>query len=163
MVIYMKISFIFYNNKMSKRKPTPDWQWKDWRPIEWYEWIYDINELWQVRTYRRKGSNGNPSHLESEPVCYKLPLKFYSRWKRAPILEIELRDEFNCYKKFSIWRLVAYHFIWWFKYKDDILIEHRDWDYRNNCVDNLILIEGFKFRKRKRKSWERLEKKLFWN
>ena len=145
---------------MSKRKPTPYRQWESWKPIEWYEWIYDINELWQVRTYRRKGANWNPSHLEQEPVCYKLPIKFCGRWKRAPYSGIELRDEFDCYKKYSVWRLVAYHFIWWFKYKDyDILIEHRDWNYMNNCVDNLILTKAFDFRRRKHNRRERLEEK----
>ena len=124
-------------------KKIPDWWYKKRIPIKWYEWIYDINEDGQIRTYRKIGNCKNK--IDEFPLRYIKPRKKIWRWSAVnpqPTAAVTLYDTKRGRKKFYVARLVAYHFMWM---TDDELrdktvqVIHLDWDMMNCKKENLKL------------------------
>lgn len=91
------------------KPPITERQGKDWRDVKWYEWIYEINELGQVRSYwkiwQRENSIGN------KPIRY-LKQSWYVAHKWAPMRATVMLYNWMTHKKFRTARLVARAFLW---------------------------------------------------
>lgn len=94
-----------------------------WKDIKGYEGLYQISNLGNVKSLRRKVYNHYIKERLLNPVIIK---KGY--------LQIKLRKE-NNYKHFKVHRLVAQAFIP--NPKNLPQVNHKDGDKTNNCVDNL--------------------------
>lgn len=96
---------------MSTKAKTPitDWQWKDWRDVKWYEWIYEINELGQVRSYRKIGNRENT--IVDYPIRY-VKQSGYAPKKGAPMRATVQLYNWLKTKKFRVARLMARAFLW---------------------------------------------------
>ena len=87
-----------------------------WKDIVWYEWLYQISNLWNVKSFKwDKNKN------------MKLIINKY--W----YVFVKLSN-IN-YKAFKIHRLVAQAFIPNLENKPQV--NHKDWNKQNNCVENL--------------------------
>lgn len=119
------------------RPPITNWQWKDWRPIRWFEWIYDINELGQVRTYWKIGNREN--EIVDYPIRY-IKQSGYRANKDAPMRATVMLYNWDEHKKFRTARLVACAFLWMTdaQYYDRRLeVIHLNWNQMDCRVENL--------------------------
>lgn len=91
------------------KPPITNWQGKDWRDIKWYEWIYEINELGQVRSYRKIGNRENS--IVDYPIRY-VKQSWYRAYKWAPIRATVMLYNWMTHKKFRTARLMARAFLW---------------------------------------------------
>lgn len=119
------------------KPPITDWQWKDWRDIKWYEWIYEINELGQVRSYWKIWNKENT--IVNYPIRYVKqsgykPHKY--AWDRATVCLYNWLKA----KKFRVARLMARAFLWmteeqynnrWYE------VIHINWDAMDCRLENL--------------------------
>ena len=100
------------------------------KPVVWYEWLYEVSNLWKVRGLDRykRFSIKNPIQVFIDWVVLKpWPDK---RWYPQVVLQN------SGYKKtFRVHKLVARSFIWecpeWYQ------VNHIDGDKNNNCTSNL--------------------------
>lgn len=118
-------------------KPAPERQWEDWRPIEWYEGIYDINELGQVRSYRKIWNGANC--LNDKPLRYILQSWYRSKKDWPQRATLCLYDWMNK-RKLRTARVMAKTFLWMSDtdYSDRrVEVIHLDWDMMNCRLDNL--------------------------
>lgn len=100
-----------------------------WKDIIWYEWMYQVSNLWNVKSLDRiiKNMKFNWKILKSN----KLPNSYHI---------IDLRKWWlNTRKNFFIHRLVAQAFLWLDINNRKIVVCHKDDNPSNNCVDNLFL------------------------
>lgn len=100
-------------------------QWKD---ISWYEWLYQVSNLWEVKSIDRKIYN---KHNKSFTLYKGKIIKSWdSRWYR----QIKLCRDWKT-KHFSIHRLIGTYFIENPENKPHI--NHIDWNRSNNDIQNL--------------------------
>lgn len=85
-----------------------------WKDIPWYEWLYQVSSLWNVKSLFRYKKILNPSLWK---------YKRFGLTKKGVI------------KHISSHRLVALAFIPNIENKPEV--NHIDWDKYNNCVENL--------------------------
>ena len=91
------------------------------KDIVWYEWIYQIGNLGNVKSL-------NFNNMKVSKLLKPLPTNCWyvrvwlTKWKKD-------------YTYFSIHRLVALHFI--DNPKDKPQVNHIDWDKKNNTITNL--------------------------
>ena len=91
------------------KPPITEWQGKDWRDIKWYEWIYEINELWQIRSYWKIGNRENS--IVDYPIRY-VKMSWYSSHKWAPMRATVCLYDWMIHKKYRVARLMARAFLW---------------------------------------------------
>ena len=93
-----------------------------WKDILWYEWLYKISNLWNIKSlWKWKTHNSKETILKSNLNTWKyLKISLYKNW---------------IWRTITIHRLVAQAFIPNINNKP--FINHKDWNKQNNCVNNL--------------------------
>lgn len=110
------------------------YEWEERREVKWYEWYYEISNLWRIRTYWK--SRKWYSELQTEPVRI---LKWWKKKQSTTYKCITLYTEFDRKYHYKIARLVAQAFMW-LDYNDKYtLVCHKDDNGMNNKLDNLFL------------------------
>jgi hypothetical protein len=105
-----------------------------WKDITWYEWKYQVSNLWNLKSLWRI----REYYLKWKKIKYLQPLK---------ILKL---NDFNWYKsielsktkrrnKYYVHRLVAQAFLWLDISDKKTLVCHKDDNRKNNKVENLFL------------------------
>jgi len=92
-----------------------------WRDIKWYEWLYQISNLWRLKWLIRKWI--------IKEVILKQSENNVSWYK-----QITLSKEWNK-KTYRIHRLIGLHYIKEIKWKD--YINHINWIRTDNRIENL--------------------------
>lgn len=119
------------------KPPITDWQWKDWREIRWFEGIYEINELGQIRTYWKIWNRENK--VVEYPIRY-VKQSWYKPYKGAKDRATVCLYNWLIKKKFRVARLVAREFLWMTneQYNDRRFeVIHLNWDPMDCRVENL--------------------------
>lgn len=110
------------------------YEWEERREIKWYEWYYEVSDLWRIRTYWK--SKKWYCELQSEPVRI---LKWWKKKQTTTYNCITLYSEHTRKYHYKIARLVAQAFLW-LDYNDKYtLVCHKDDDGMNNKLSNLFL------------------------
>lgn len=99
-----------------------------WKDIIWYEWLYQVSNLWNIKSIDRYTSTkvgykifSHGKLLKSSKTnCWYLIITLFKNRKRSP---------------FMIHRLVWLSFIP--RIEDKPFINHKDWNKQNNNVSNL--------------------------
>jgi len=99
-----------------------------WKDINWYEWIYQVSNLWNIKVLEKYRKNWKEIwYIQKQKIMkYSINLSWYCK--------LPLTKNFNK-KTFYIHRLVALHFIENIKNKTDI--NHINWIKTDNRVENL--------------------------
>lgn len=131
---------LFTNDYVMGRKAKPpitERQGKDWRDIKWYEWIYEINELWQIRSYWKIGNRENS--IVDYPIRY-VKMSWYCSHKWAPMRATVMLYNWTINKKYRVARLMAKAFLWMSdaQYNDRrVEVIHLNWDQMDCRLENL--------------------------
>jgi hypothetical protein len=103
--------------------------------IPWYEWIYEINDLWQIRSYWRNCQKEN--EIAKEPQRLLQPrrkhLKVY--WDKAVVTLFDWLK----HKHFYVARLVAWLFMGLDVKNKKLQVIHKDWNNMNCDKRNLYI------------------------
>jgi hypothetical protein len=91
-----------------------------WKDIVWYEWLYRVSNLWNVKSLYRRKKLKNIDNLSLLNRFWYLNVNLYKNWNL---------------KWFRVHRLVAESFISNIKYKKEV--NHIDWNKQNNKIENL--------------------------
>jgi len=100
---------------------------KQWKDISWYEWLYQINYLGEVKSLSR--FNAVKERILKPWVCWKEGNKYH---------RVSLTRDFKP-KFYWVHRLVAQAFLWLDIHNRKILVCHKDDNSLNNTIDNLFL------------------------
>lgn len=95
--------------------------------IPWYEWLYQVSNLWRVKSLKRQKYNWVWYQIIPEKI-----IKLWNNW--VWYIQVWLRKN-NKVKKFLVHRLVAICFI--DNSSNKLVVNHKNWNKKNNCVDNL--------------------------
>lgn len=87
-----------------------------WKDIIWYEWLYQVSNLWNIKSFSNKKTN----ILKSWYCKWYYQIHLHNDWIKNRIL---------------VHRLVAQAFIPNPENKPQV--NHKDWNKQNNCVQNL--------------------------
>lgn len=113
-------------------KKKIEWGNKEYKWVPWYEWIYEVNEDWQVRSYWEK----KQWHCEISKEPQRLLSHWANRKKKLRAAQVTLFDwEAHSHKYVS--RLVAQSFMGYDvkdKTKQVIFV---DWNQMNPKRENL--------------------------
>lgn len=108
---------------------------KPWTDIPWREGIYQLNELWQIRSFWKRGNRWH--EIVSEPQTliqpWKKRLKKY--WPKA---EVTLFDWFK-HKHYYLSRLMAMTYMWLNINDKTKNVIHKDSNWMNCRLDNLVI------------------------
>ena len=93
-----------------------------WKDIPWYEWLYQVSNLWRIKSL--------PRYIKNQ------------YWNKALILKQSIIMWYNCvnlykdkkHKNWKVHRLVISSFIWLLEWYE---INHKDWNKQNNNLENL--------------------------
>lgn len=108
--------------------------WEEWREVKWYEWYYEVSNLWRVRSYWKRSNKW--SILMTEP--YRV-LKWWKKKQTTTYLCHTLFTEFDRKRHYKTSRLVAQAFMW-VDYNDKMtLVCHKNDDGLDNRLENLFL------------------------
>ena len=97
-----------------------------WKDITWYEWLYQVSNLWNIKSLSRKINNSIRPFISSELIR-----KLYKN--KDWYFKIRLKN--NIYKQFSVHRLVAQTFIPNPENKPQV--NHINWIKTDNRIENL--------------------------
>lgn len=113
-----------------------------WKDINWYEWLYQVSNTWNVKSinYKKMGISHNltPSRFwnyKGVVLCWKIKMKKY------------------------IHRIVMETFIW----KSILTVNHIDWNKENNSLSNLEYISQKENNIHARILWLNVNKKWYDN
>lgn len=95
-----------------------------WKDIVWYEWLYQVNNLWVVRSFHFQRWPGEKIMKPYKEKLWYLYINFSKRWK---------------YKRYYIHRLVWQAFLWLDINNPKISVCHKDDNPWNNNKNNLFL------------------------
>ncbi len=104
---------------------------EQYKAIKWYEWYYEVSNLWNVRSLWREVFCWNWSRYKKPSILS--PYTTTTKWKKY--LNVELNVEWES-KQITVWKLVYRHF-GKRKNKKNVYLEHIDWDYKNCKIENL--------------------------
>lgn len=95
--------------------------WEEWRDIPWYEWLYQVSNMWRVKSFRR----WRTMVLKPSKITWWLWVRLIG-------------------KTYKVHRLVASAFLWlWLDsfvdQKHSICVCHHNDDPSDNRLDNLFL------------------------
>jgi len=96
-----------------------------WKDIKWWEWYYQVSNLWRVKSLSRIWWLTKRSKWTKERILKPL---LWSNW----YLSVMLCKNCRMYNN-RIHRLVASHFNCWFGSE----VNHIDWNKLNNSASNL--------------------------
>jgi len=91
-----------------------------WRNIDWYKGMYQISSFGRLRSFKNN-----------------LPRILKTRVNKSWYTYVNL-SMYGKYRSITIHRLVAIAFLW----KSNLTVNHKNWNKRNNCVDNLEWISA---------------------
>lgn len=96
-----------------------------WKDIKDYEWLYQISNLWNIKSLERYKKNYSKKQLVKEKI-----LSIWDNWKWYKVVNL---NKFNKSKTFYVHRLV------WLSFLENPKkeINHKDWDKSNNRLENL--------------------------
>lgn len=118
--------------------PDIDWWEHEYVDIPWFEWCYDINELWQIRTYWKRTNKW--ATLTKEPQGFIKPRTKWSKRRDIQFAAVTLYNWLtNTKKKFYVWRLVAKLFMGYDMDDKSKQICHIDWNGMNCAKSNLYI------------------------
>lgn len=115
---------------------TTSLPWEEWRDIPWYEWLYQVSNLWRVKSLERYVKNSSSWYRKIlENVLTPFKCFWYnnvwlcSKWK---------------VKKYRVHRLVASAFLWldlnsFLDAKTSLCVCHKNDIRDDNRIDNLFL------------------------
>ena len=95
-----------------------------WRDIPWYEWIYQVSNIWNIRSLYYRNQFYITKKIHILKPCIK------KEWYKMVILN---KSWFINWK--LVHRLVAQAFI--VNPDNKPCVNHKDWNKQNNCIDNL--------------------------
>lgn len=105
--------------------------------IKWYEGIYEINRLWEIRSYwKRIGQRSNI--VEENPKIIKWRTK--PQGERKYLMQTLFTQDWIS-KHYKTARLVAQTFLWIDWNNASICVTYKDGDYKNCAVNNLKVCE----------------------
>lgn len=119
------------------KPPITNWQWKDWRDVKWYEGIYEINELWQIRSYWKIWNRENK--IVDYPTRY-IKQSWYRPNKTSPMRATVQLYNWVAHKKYRTGRLMARAFLWMTEeqYNDrHYEVIHLNWDPMDCRLENI--------------------------
>jgi len=90
------------------------------KPIEWYEWLYEISDIWNIKSFYNKYNRWRIILKKTIVKWYEKIWLYNNKWKL---------------KTYSVHRLVANAFI--INPNNKITVNHKDWNKQNNCANNL--------------------------
>jgi len=118
-----------------------------WKDITWYEWLYQVSNLWRVKS------------LYFWEKILKLHINHYRWWYLTIMLYWNWKP-----RRFRINRLVALHFIPNIHNKPEV--NHIDWNKQNNKLSNLEWCTHKENEEHKWKNgleWERMKTGWIWH
>lgn len=105
--------------------------------IPWFEWYYDINKNWKIRSYWKRGNRW--AILKDKPQTLINPrFKTDKKRKEKPVAAVTLYNWIRK-QKFYVARLVAQLFMWYNPIDKTKQIIFRDWNWLNCKMDNLYI------------------------
>ena len=116
--------------------PNIDWWEYEYKEIPWFEWCYEINELWHIRSYWKRNNRG--SELKPEPQRYIKPRIKYNGKNKHKFASVTLFNWLT-HKHFYVARLVAQLFMWYDIKDKSKQICHIDWNGMNCAKSNLYI------------------------
>lgn len=119
------------------KPPITNWQWKDWRDVKWYEGIYEINELWQVRSYWKIWNRENK--IVDYPTRY-IKQSWYRPNKTSPMRATVMLYNWVTHKKYRTGRLMARAFLWMTEEQYNnrhYEVIHLNWDPMDCRLENI--------------------------
>jgi hypothetical protein len=146
-----------------KRKyEIEDLPWEIWVDIKWYEWLYQVSNMGRVKGLDRECISKwwKVMYLKSK-IRKACSTKQWSGYKHKIMLMCLSKSWVK--DSFSLKRLVGCNFLCWLKDKDII---HIDWDYKNNKLSNLKLVNSYERQSEVAKKWKNkrvIQKDLYWN
>lgn len=116
---------------------TTSLDWEEWRDIPWYEWYYQVSNMWRVKSLARIINSKDWRKWRSVIDLIRKPLT-HLWYKSIPL------SKFWIYKIHKVHRLVASAFLWLDLYsnlphKYVVCVCHKDDNPSNNNVNNLFL------------------------
>lgn len=97
-----------------------------WEDILWYEWLYQVSNLWNVKSLPKKWSWWHNWKILKNNISWS--------WRKIVMLRKN-----NLWKMFYLHRLVAQAFLWLDINNPKILVCHKDDNPLNNNIKNLFL------------------------
>ena len=107
------------------------------REIKWYEWIYEINQLWQVQSYRKIGQRENSMGKEPRLIQWRVKKQKCASYLQHTLYKQSWEGKYK--KHFKTSRLMAQAF---FNVNIDdhkIFITYKDWNYKNCSLKNIVI------------------------
>ena len=105
---------------------------KEYKWVPWYEGIYQVNEDWQVRSFREK----KRGHCELSKEPQRLLSHRVNRKKKVRVAEVTLFD-WETHKHHYVSRLVAQSFMGYDLNDKSKQIIYKDWNQMNPKKENL--------------------------
>lgn len=98
-----------------------------WKDIPWYEWLYQVSNLWNVKSLERYKQNYSKKQLVKEKIK-----NIFDNWKWYKIVSLYKNNKSEL---LYIHRLVISAFLQNSENKKQV--NHKDWDKSNNKLENL--------------------------
>lgn len=105
---------------------------KEYKWVPWYEWIYEVNEDWQVRSYWEK----KQWHCELSKEPQRLLSHWVNRKEKTKVAEVTLFNG-DTHKHCYVSRLVAQSFMGYDVNDKTRQIIFKDWNAMNPKRENL--------------------------
>ena len=100
-----------------------------WKDIPWYEWLYKISNLWNIKKCDRIIETSNQHWICIRNIWESI-LKPSNHRQGYKIITLTKNNQ---RKSFMVYRLV----MMWFFWISELEVNHKDWNKQNNFVENL--------------------------
>ena len=105
------------------------------KDIKWYEWLYQVSNLWRVRSLDHYTLQKNKRWWYSKVFHKWKILNPRNKKNKSNVIYKVVTLNKQKRKNFYVHRLVAEYFIW--KIKKWFEVAHIDWNPHNNIISNL--------------------------